>query len=900
MEDEETGLNRVQDVCQKFRILEDQTVAHGLQEHEIQQHLAANKLKTQRVRQNLQVARKLQEEEDERNRQFTQRLRKQIEGMERDYAWKIQEELDQEEDKRHRQPKYREASSRSGRFVRERRQRHKEHEERKERAMGQNDEVSLDPWIFPAQQEICYGQPRSRKPYVGREMEEGAGWGESRREGGHRCDSSGSELGAGEAISNGSGHVKQLPTEQLGRPQSPAPGFYHVKQTQGTKQTCMEGIPHTLRTRSKPQLERHRTRPEGTQEAVIGKGRDGWKQECRSDWSYTEGSEYPVSKPVIAGGSPHLHIEDGFDSSRAVPSNHPVFTNGEGLHRSRQIASDSESHSKRNKRKRDAQGFRSRARSEGSYRPVRIRQNSKGVSQLYLQCKNHQETRHKHRGQGDPRSMGEPQIDHRSQLDIKQRANHLHYPLDPTERLKQEDRQKEENGHYPLAVKEREKQAHHPLAVGKKQARQSLAVNQKHAHRPLVVGDKPTHYPPRTKVKEKQVHFLLDPEKRIKPTHWPGTSKGKQVQHPLDLKGKEVHSPTAAKQKRVHFPLTVEEKEKHVQIPLVVKEKDVQTPLASKERKKLAHSPLAVKGNPIQYRMGNKDTEAIIDYLLDKRKENDLPSQKYLNKLPPAFRGNCSSEQGRGKPVEARSEKTRLSSSPAAGDTQENHTSPWRLHAEKDSVRNPSSNWPNASPGHRGGLHWRDELSQGATNGPKEVGRRKGLSSQQREPHWVRAHVDSIGDRSGRSKADHSQTRSPSKEQENKPRAGKQRASETRRNSPNGGSMTPRNGVTVPSWCSDETLKGLQAMELRKARLRKAVAEEKVTQVVRDEEFALNLLRKEMMALRMSEGRTQPCQSQTGEDSPGSQNKESPRGCSPSSVNVDWDEEMKVPKLAYF
>ncbi|GCC43423.1 hypothetical protein chiPu_0027299 [Chiloscyllium punctatum] len=63
-------------VCQKFQVLEDQTVAHVLQEQEIQQHLSANKLKSLGVRLNLELARKLQEQEDERSRQLQWKLHK--------------------------------------------------------------------------------------------------------------------------------------------------------------------------------------------------------------------------------------------------------------------------------------------------------------------------------------------------------------------------------------------------------------------------------------------------------------------------------------------------------------------------------------------------------------------------------------------------------------------------------------------------------------------------------------------------------------------------------------------------------------------------------------------------------------------------------------------------------
>ncbi|XP_078391836.1 uncharacterized protein LOC144674284 isoform X2 [Cetorhinus maximus] len=908
MEDGEMGMNRVQDVCQTFQILEDQTVAHVLQEEEIQQHLSANKLKSQRVRQNLQVARRLQEEEDEKRRQLTQRLRKHSEDVGSDYAPTIQEEQEQEEDNRRQQQRYKEVSSRLRCFAREAGERH-DVEQRTDCAMGQGDEDSPDPWDLPARQESPhYGQPRSRKPFVWRGLEEGAGWDERQRDGKHRRRNAGSEPGAGEAVHDGSTRglvIKHPPTERLGISPSPIHGVPRGKRAAGMEQTLTEGFPRTFHTRSKPQLERHRPRPEGRQDAVGGKERDGQRRrDCPSDWSYTEDGEHPASKPTIPGGSPRCQVEEGSDRFRLSPGSQSGLVHGESLDVARQSASDSESHSRRRKRRRDAGEFRLRARSEVS---PRAGQNGEGPAQPMPQRGNGQETiRRIHRGQGDPRPTADPQRDRHSRLDVEQRANHLHHPLDPTERLKQEERPNEERGHHPLAVKEK-KQAHHPLVVGEKQACQLLAVNQTQATRSLVGSERPTHYPQRTKAKVKQVHFLLDPEEKMKPAHWSETSKQKQVQHPLELKGKEVRSPMVGRQKHVHSPLAVEGKGRQVQIPLAARGKDAQSPLAIKERKSSSHFPLAGKGNAIQYRLGAKDTDTIIDYLLDKRKGKGSSPPKHLSKPSLNFKGS-SPEMDRGKPVEASPTSRKLLSSLPAGDAREDGTSPPHLPAEKDSVRNPSSDRPKASPAHAGRFCWRDEPSPRATNGPenvlllfgKEVNHRNLLRSQWKEPNWVRAHEDRIKDRSGRSKADHSQTPSPLNWQENRLHEGEQRVSETRKKFASEKSRNLRNGVSVHSWCSDEILKDFQAMELRKAQLQKAKRDEKVAQIAQDEEFALHLLRKEMMALRMSERQKQPEPSQKRVDFPDRKNEKSLRSCSPCSVNVDWDEEVKVPKPAYF
>ncbi|GCC40063.1 hypothetical protein chiPu_0024289, partial [Chiloscyllium punctatum] len=65
-------------------------------------------------------------------------------------------------------------------------------------------------------------------------------------------------------------------------------------------------------------------------------------------------------------------------------------------------------------------------------------------------------------------------------------------------------------------------------------------------------------------------------------------------------------------------------------------------------------------------------------------------------------------------------------------------------------------------------------------------------------------------------------------------------------------------------------------------------------------EFALQLLRKELMALTLSEGRLRQGQTNKGEPLPAGENREPSRNSSPCSMNVDMDEPVKMPKAAYF
>lgn len=73
---DQNKLPGVKEVCRDFAVLEDHTLAHSLQEQEIESHLASNIHKSRLVQQDLQVAKRLQEEEDLRAKARVQRKHK--------------------------------------------------------------------------------------------------------------------------------------------------------------------------------------------------------------------------------------------------------------------------------------------------------------------------------------------------------------------------------------------------------------------------------------------------------------------------------------------------------------------------------------------------------------------------------------------------------------------------------------------------------------------------------------------------------------------------------------------------------------------------------------------------------------------------------------------------------
>uniref|UniRef100_A0A8C0ASS3 Coiled-coil domain containing 50 n=1 Tax=Buteo japonicus TaxID=224669 RepID=A0A8C0ASS3_9AVES len=98
------GINvgRIQ-VCRDFAVLEDHTLAHNLQEQEIEHHLATNVQRNRLVQHDLQVAKQLQEEEDLKARAQIQKHRKDLERQDCEIAQEIQVKLVFEAEQRRRQ-----------------------------------------------------------------------------------------------------------------------------------------------------------------------------------------------------------------------------------------------------------------------------------------------------------------------------------------------------------------------------------------------------------------------------------------------------------------------------------------------------------------------------------------------------------------------------------------------------------------------------------------------------------------------------------------------------------------------------------------------------------------------------------------------------------------------------
>ncbi|XP_064008994.1 coiled-coil domain-containing protein 50 isoform X2 [Pogoniulus pusillus] len=91
----------VKEVCRDFAVLEDHTLAHNLQEQEIEHHLATNVQRNRLVQHDLKVAKKLQEEEDLKAR--AQKHQKDLERQDCEMAQEIQVKLVFEAEQRRRQ-----------------------------------------------------------------------------------------------------------------------------------------------------------------------------------------------------------------------------------------------------------------------------------------------------------------------------------------------------------------------------------------------------------------------------------------------------------------------------------------------------------------------------------------------------------------------------------------------------------------------------------------------------------------------------------------------------------------------------------------------------------------------------------------------------------------------------
>ncbi|XP_027268736.1 coiled-coil domain-containing protein 50 isoform X3 [Cricetulus griseus] len=101
---DQSKLPGVKEVCRDFAVLEDHTLAHSLQEQEIEHHLASNIQRSRLVQHDLQVAKQLQEE-DLRAQAQLQKLYKDLEQHDCEIAQEIQEKLTIEAERRRIQEK---------------------------------------------------------------------------------------------------------------------------------------------------------------------------------------------------------------------------------------------------------------------------------------------------------------------------------------------------------------------------------------------------------------------------------------------------------------------------------------------------------------------------------------------------------------------------------------------------------------------------------------------------------------------------------------------------------------------------------------------------------------------------------------------------------------------------
>ncbi|XP_051006757.1 coiled-coil domain-containing protein 50 isoform X2 [Acomys russatus] len=101
---DQSKLPGVKEVCRDFAVLEDHTLAHSLQEQEIEHHLASNIQRSRLVQHDLQVAKQLQEEDLKAQAQL-QRRHKDLEQHDCEIAQEIQEKLTIEAERRRIQEK---------------------------------------------------------------------------------------------------------------------------------------------------------------------------------------------------------------------------------------------------------------------------------------------------------------------------------------------------------------------------------------------------------------------------------------------------------------------------------------------------------------------------------------------------------------------------------------------------------------------------------------------------------------------------------------------------------------------------------------------------------------------------------------------------------------------------
>ncbi|XP_048397908.1 coiled-coil domain-containing protein 50 isoform X3 [Stegostoma tigrinum] len=109
---DQSSLPTVNTVCREFAVREDHSLAHNLQEQEIEHHLASNVQRNRLVQNDLQMAKKLQEEENKKAQIRLQKQQREMERWDNQMAQVIQDELTLESEKRRRQEEKDEAIAR--------------------------------------------------------------------------------------------------------------------------------------------------------------------------------------------------------------------------------------------------------------------------------------------------------------------------------------------------------------------------------------------------------------------------------------------------------------------------------------------------------------------------------------------------------------------------------------------------------------------------------------------------------------------------------------------------------------------------------------------------------------------------------------------------------------------
>ncbi|XP_030312487.1 coiled-coil domain-containing protein 50 isoform X1 [Calypte anna] len=169
-------LSRVKEVCRDFAVLEDHTLAHNLQEQEIEHHLATNVQRNRLVQHDLRVAKQLQEEEDLKARAQIQKHQKDLERQDSEIAQEIQVKLVFEAEQRRRQEENDEDIARllQQRELQEEKKRKKHYSESQGHTVYEDSyyaENGEHPWGDPREQVSEPGRARSGDGHARRRRE---------------------------------------------------------------------------------------------------------------------------------------------------------------------------------------------------------------------------------------------------------------------------------------------------------------------------------------------------------------------------------------------------------------------------------------------------------------------------------------------------------------------------------------------------------------------------------------------------------------------------------------------------------------------------------------------------------------------------------------------------------